>query len=135
MDWSKSFGAKPPCLRTSCKLLGDGRTDRIHATALFDLAVAGDDISNGARFLASLGRHFLSAYGCEVHCPEWSLRDDTAIRPDAALLSKINSLGSAAAGHQYPLPPHDMVIRPALLAREAIRMERTRLRTGAIASF
>ena len=64
----------------------------------------------------------------------WDLRDDSLVRPDAALLSKINSLGSAAADHQQPLPADDMVIGRAFLAREAITMERTRLRTGALGS-
>ena len=86
MDWSESFGAKPTCLRTPFEFLGDGRTNRVHATALFDLAVARNDISDGAGLLVALCRPSLSACGRQVHCPRWYLRDDTVVRPDAALL-------------------------------------------------
>ena len=37
-------------------------------------------------------------------------------------------MGSDAPVNQRTLPPYDMVVRSALLARDAIRMERTRIR-------
>ena len=83
-------------------------------------------------FWLTLGRFILSSSPTQNGCRGRGFGDDIVLSADPALLSQINGLGSNAPVDQQPLPPHDVVVRPTLLARAAVRMERSRLRKGVI---
>ena len=52
------------------------------------------------------------------------LRHGVVLPADSALLSEIGSVGAVTPVHWWSLPPHDVVVRDALLARQTIGVER-----------